>query len=885
MNRLELLQKSSILLGRSAHEVKLANAMGHFDINKVAEDFLTPILSKVFDCPNLQNQNRIRMNFPAVDLGCRTSRISIQVTSDPSSKKIIETLKKFKSHNLKDDFDKLYIFVVTEKQDSYQSKKLAAEIDGLEVDFDPSVDIFDYHDVAAKLGDLSLDKIQLVHTHLEEEFAKADANLLFRENLEKFLEISQEKIEIEKKTKKYIPSLFVETSTTKEEMRYFANPMFFYRKIDDDISRIRLSHLNELLELAKMAPIAASLESVASLDEPEDLSALQSRLIQQRDALRGARELLAPFSYFGDREVRFEPDEPGNGYWEVFRHPVQTSGSGIDNALDKVIEKIELAQAKIFLITSMAGQGKTNFVCDIVENQFKSFDVPSIFVPARALNDYPGPNRILAYIKNNRFAPDIRDLHELLKLLDSVADENKKPFVIAIDGINEIGQLDEFCSELRILMDAVCQYDFVKVLITCRSEFFDHKFSGVFEGQISDHVHRVQDLRSNMSEDNSERLLNSYILHFNIKLVLSNTAEIFLKSDLILLRIFCEIHEDTDIGYVSDIYKGDIFEAYLTKKIKDFPPSHHQAMLRTIYKICTGMLDTEDFSHISVADFGVTERQIIEQLIGEDIVLRREVPSTGLSSIGSENISFTYDELRDFILAYFAANELLNSDPGKLNSIFHRIPILPIYEGFFRYSYILARKQNLDPILSLCESSCSFLEHYVNNLRLLPAYVQNEQDVERVRTLLSNSDDDRKLRSIAWFLFRRRNLSEPLNVQILVDHVNGLNDSDSERFFAAMFSRSTDYGRNTWRDWISNLLKNLIDIPDDQKADLGAPALAFALHLTSYARWEEQEAILNCFAGLMGVREVEEAIAVCRKAIASNVRRCIVEITASRVCS
>ena len=113
MNRLELLERSKTLLARFAYEVRVANAMGQFDINSLAEDFLIPIFEQVFSCPNLQNLNRIQTNFPAIDLGCTTSKISIQVTSDASSSKISETLEKFEAHKLTEDFDCLYVYVIT----------------------------------------------------------------------------------------------------------------------------------------------------------------------------------------------------------------------------------------------------------------------------------------------------------------------------------------------------------------------------------------------------------------------------------------------------------------------------------------------------------------------------------------------------------------------------------------------------------------------------------------------------------------------------------------------------------------------------------------------------------------------------------------------------
>jgi len=882
MTRQELLQRSSSLLGRFAHEVKVSNAMGLFDINTVAEDFLIPVLKIAFDCPDLRNQNRIQMNFPAVDLGCKISRTSIQITSDPSSSKVLETLQKFESHNLSGDFDSLYVYVITERQNSYTSQKLTEAANGLSIAFDPSRNILDFRDLAKKLGELTNEQLESINSHLEAEFTKTDANLEFRSNLDAFLGVSQQKIEDEKRTKKYIPSVFVETSETKEDMRYFANPMFFYRKIDDDLRRIDLAHFNELLGMAKIEPVADNLHEITTLEAPNSLFELRTRLVQQSSALEAIQDHVSPFSWYGDRAERFVPSDYLTGYWEVFRHSIQSSGSRVFSSLEKVFKKIGIAQAKIFLVTGMAGQGKTNFVCDLIENQFRVFEIPTIFIPARSLNDYPGPNRILSYITNNRFAPDVTSLHDLFTLLNNVAEECQKPFVIVIDGINEVGDLDGFVAELRVFLEALCQYDFVKIVITCRNEFFDHKFAGVFEPQFSDHLYRVKDLRNKMSDENKSRLLEAYLHHFKIKGQFSDAATEFLENDLILLRIFSEIHEGKNIGYVPDIYKGDIFEQYLIMKVNEFPTPSRQKVLYSLYKICSRMLDDENFTQISVEGFDDSERQIFERLIGEDIILRREVPSTGLASLGIENISFTYDELRDFLLAYYIVMELAASHPLEVNSIFEKTPKWPIYEGFFRYAYVLARKQNNNTVLAACEASEDFQKHYLNNLSLLSADIQTPEDVERVKTVLKDGTAERNLRYVAWFLFRKREESECLNIRILLDHVNSLDDEKSEQFFRAMFSRSSDYRDGSWMDRISGLLNSLNGLSEDRKLGLGVPALALALHFASYARWAEREATLNFFAKFQLTQEIGDAIDACKNAASVKVQSCLKEIAEER---
>lgn len=881
MTRLDLLQKLSSLLGRFAHEVMVANAMGQFDINRIAEDFLIPILGIAFGCPDLRNQNRIQMNFPAVDLGCTTSRTSIQITSDPSSEKILETLNKFETHNLQKDFDKLFVYVITERQRLYTSKKLAEKIDGFPIKFNASNCILDFWGLAKLCESLTNEQLEQITAHLEGEFKRADANLQFRRNLDAFLEVSQKKIENEKASKKYIPSIFVETSETKEYMRYFANPMFFFRKIDNDLSRINIDHFNELLSLSKIAPIAEDIRALAGIEEPKNLDDLKKRFTQQRHTLEAVQTQVSPFSWYAE-EKRFKPSDYLTGYWEVFRHSIVSSGSGVFSSLDAITKKIRIALAKIFLVTGMAGQGKTNFVCDLIEKQFRAFQVPTIFIPARSLNDHPGPNRILSYISNNRFAPDVSNLHDLLALLNNVAKENQKPFIIAIDGINEVGDLDGFSSELRVFLEAMCQYDYVKAIITCRNEFFDHKFAGVFEPQFVDHLHRVENLRSEMSEHNKSRLLEAYLNHFKINATFSQAARGFLKNDLILLRIFSEINEGQNIGYVPDIYKGDIFEKYLTMRISQFPSSTQQKALDALLKICSRMFDDEDFSQVAVDGFDHTERQILERLIGEDIILRREVPTTGLASLGVENISFTYDELRDFLLSYFTVFKLATSNPSQVSEIFAKIPSWPIYEGFFRYSYVLARKQNCKTVIFACESSPEFEKHYLNNLPLLSADIQTPDDVKRVKLLLSDDTSWYNLREVAWFLFRKREISDNINIRILLDHVNTLDDDQSERFMNAMFRSYSDVGHGDWRNHVSKLLDSLNKLSVEQKLGLGLPELALAIHFAPHARWDERETTLNFFTKFKDAEQIRASMSACENAVSLKVRNCLKEIAEER---
>ncbi|HGS4452810.1 TPA: SMEK domain-containing protein [Vibrio cholerae] len=876
MNQQELLTRINALLGRFAYEVKVSNATGLFDINILAEDFLVPILSVVFECPELKNQNRVQMNFPAVDLGCDKSRISIQVTSDPSAQKICKTLRKFREHELHSLFDTLYIYVISEKQQTYRSSVLESEIKICPVDFNTRNNILDYRSLAERLSTLSSEKLDIIRNHLESEFDKVDSNLKFRKSLTEFISVSQKKIEDEKKTKKYIPSVFVETSEIKDSFRFFSNPKFFYRKIDYDLQRINLERWNYFLELSRIEPLNIEVNDLISLPEPNSLEELNARLLNQQEAVKRFKKAIAPLSWRSEENEKFSPQADLKDYWRVFKYNVESSTTGIYYQLNDILEKIKISTSKIFLVTGMAGQGKTNFVCDLVENQLQRFEIPTIFIPARLLNHYSSPNRILSYITNNRFCPDVSSLHELFELLNNVSSESGKPFIIALDGINEVNDLQGFVDELKIFLDALCQYDFIKIIVTCRNEFFDHKFSGVFEPHFSDYLYRVQDLRSEMSENNKSKLLTEYFDYFNIVLRLSGVSKNFLMNDLILLRLFCEIYEGQDIGYVPDIYKGELFERYLMMKIEQFPLEQQSIAIGSLRKICHQMLKNEDFSLVSNAGFDAVERQVIEKLVGEDIILRRELPPSGLMSLGIENISFTYDEMRDFLLAYFMVADV---GPDRQDtSIFEKMSGWSIYEGLFRYTYILARKHNNQSVKSLCESFDDFITHYVNNLPLLSADLQSDEDVERAVSILKESSIRSEVQSVAWFLFRKRDASELLNLGVLNSHLSKLNDDELERFLSFMYGENLGYGRNDWKEDLSRQVGILKDYSDEEKVSLDPLVLTFILYTLPYVYWERREYVLDFFNKYKDHDNVAAAILSCQDACSECIQSYLREL-------
>ena len=155
-------------------QVKGAGRMSLTDINRVSENVLIPLLSEIYGYTELKNLNVEDSNFPAIDLGDKEAKTAYQITSTPSSEKIKNTLQKFVEHELYKEYDRLIIYILTEKQKTYQGRGFDEIIQG-KFSFDKEVDILDYRDLLKEIsGFSSVDESRRVENILEEHFGETE---------------------------------------------------------------------------------------------------------------------------------------------------------------------------------------------------------------------------------------------------------------------------------------------------------------------------------------------------------------------------------------------------------------------------------------------------------------------------------------------------------------------------------------------------------------------------------------------------------------------------------------------------------------------------------------------------------------------------------------
>jgi len=235
MNRIEFLNKINTYSARFVLEVEGFNAANKYDINIHAESFIIPVLNETFGLI-LENLNASqKKNFPAIDLADFKNRVAFQVTATSDFSKIEITLEKFFRHKLHKHFDILYFYIITQKKEKYNNKKLAYIIpDGFL--FNPNEHVIDREIILQKINSISsTPKLQTLAKLYQQEFSDVQIELRKKEYVGGYLNNEPENIS---------PNLLPITFPDK----------FYKAELDIDKEKI-LAELNDYLVLINKKPI------------------------------------------------------------------------------------------------------------------------------------------------------------------------------------------------------------------------------------------------------------------------------------------------------------------------------------------------------------------------------------------------------------------------------------------------------------------------------------------------------------------------------------------------------------------------------------------------------------------------------------------------------
>jgi hypothetical protein len=656
-------------------------------------------------------------------------------------------------------------------------------------------------------------------------------------NIDCLLTNSLDKIGNEKLTKKYIPEIFNETSSVKYKARLFSNPVFFAMILEYNIKAIDFSVVNYFFEKISVPKLKINLEvENAFVIKSGCLQSLNERVEIVREELLNILYAIKPFTYSSMYNKDVVNDE-NKSYYRILKFSIAAEANMIEKSIESILDDIKSIKSKVFLITSFAGQGKTNFLCDFTEGFCSRFNIPAIFIPARELNAFSG-NYIINFIKNNRFFNHINDKFDFFKFAETVSQEIKLPLIILIDGINEIKDHESFKSDLIDFLSISSQYDTIKIIITCRSEFFEKQYNYFEDKKLSEITYHVKDLKSELNTAQRHSVFDAYLNFYKIQYKFSDKSKNALINDFLLLRIFCESNEGQSGKSITDIYKTNLFEKYIVEIVAgSFDSKLKHQLLPTLLNLAKHMIDTDDFCSVLVSSDNLTpiEMSIIEQLIHDDVILRRELPSESLLSLGEEQINFTYDEFRDFIISFYIVNKCAKIQEVKY--ILSKLKGKPAYEGVIKFCYLLSREKDKTDIVNAIESMADFYRHYVNSIQNLENHYLSQHDTELANKILSLDNKGYEFRKMSFILFKEHDCSSYLHIGILINYLNSLEDEVFSQVVPHIFGGYYDYHSG----YCSKVDKYISSISSNT-SNLDQNVIVFSIQVSilseSFTRWK-----------------------------------------------
>ena len=262
--------------------------------------------------------------------------------------------------------------------------------------------------------------------------------------------------------------------------------------------------------------------------------------------------------------------------------------------------------------------------------------------------------------------------------------------IILIDAINEHPDFKAFSLEIEKLIEKSIEYPQIRVILTCRSEYFDDRFGNLCRSSFADQMVIEREIHQHMTSEHKQRLVEGYLKFFKIAVnSMSEHVSRQLEGDPFLLRVFCEAYGNHTakslkrIQHLGHIRREAVFRMYFSKK---FECLKERAFITTnsatgtqnpywfvLRKVIHWMIEQDTYADVplSIFDSDHSELLLLLELIDEDILLRKDIDPNKIFA-QREVINFTFDACRDFLISNYLVNVILNENKSKFTRLFNK---------------------------------------------------------------------------------------------------------------------------------------------------------------------------------------------------------------------
>lgn len=607
---------------------------------------------------------------------------------------------------------------------------------------------------------------------------------------QKLYKKSLDELTANKYSKKYIPDIYTEIPELKEKIRYFSLPTLFFKKFLNNFINFDCTYLNSILEEIQLKKLNFKEHENKSLEDLEEIKISIKDDISYLEKLNHFKIL--------DKEKMEQPP--------LFYLKYKLMNN-LNYKLKDFLEILELFKSKALLLIDNAGKGKTTFLCDIVENLYFKRNIDCIFISAHKIQD----GDIIQYLTREFF-----DYSSFINKLEYMAKKDKKIIIFIIDGLNENDNLKNFSENLVHFIETIQEKENLKIILSCRREYLNERFK---ELMFLNHENKIIFIENVFKVENFFRKehLNNYFKYFNIKASLSLEVKDKLMENPLLLRFFCEAYQDCNCSEILSLYKYNLFVIYTENKIKALEEKGQNIgeLENIFYTISEYMLKNKTFSQVPINI--IKNNNFIKEIIYEDIIFKdglKKVTSSMRRNI--EVLSYTFDEYRDYHLAWYIKDNLsLKEVEENLESL----KKTPIIEGVSKYLYQIAKELNDNNLINILERKVSTIEPFLEYIFGIEDCNIKKEDILKLEEIF-NSTTEYNFLILRNLFLRNEEKYTNLNINHIFKFINKMSEFNYWNKFLIHF----DYFNNSSKECLHSYINATKKIFNENK-----PVLAFKL--------------------------------------------------------
>lgn len=817
----------STSLATLALQIRAEALAGLGSRNKVAEHVLLPVLRRVYDAPGLVNANTFSSNFPGVDLYDPSSGLGVQITSESTAAKVTKTITTLAAGSL--PLTRLVIALAVDATPRYTSKTRTQWKTATQghFDFDPEADVLGFDRLLTRIQLLPLPEITAIAVELR-ALVRGTHTVHLLPHLRQQVEAQ---LTEEQRIARYIPDVFVETQDTKYQARCFSHPTLFVRRIAGWFGRQPFADLNRLATMSGVPPVTTpSTEALELADTPRDAAVAAQAFMGELDLLDAT---LAPYHRIAKAEGAVVPRDAGRGYvLKETQYYIEMIAGLTQHRLRDRRTELQCVTAHVFLLTGPAGQGKTNFLCDFTDRFLLRHEVPCAYVTARQLSRIPHPD-LTEVVRRLIFPSAVTSLEDGVTMLATACAERRQPFVLIIDGLNEHPDIRAFAGQLEHLLETLIRFPHVRVLMTCRSEFLEQRFGALLTGPIAPVLHLSKAHGQRFEDEQYLELLARYFRFFKVQRNrVSKRVLKFLQRDVLLLRFFCEAYgtrgrDDTyEQPFVAGVYRDEIFRRYVEDKLgraqhavatdraAPRPLARQVEIRRVLSLVAAHMLETGRYTDVPRDIVPAALDAELTALLDEELVLRHDLsPAPSLLAEPTEVLNFTFDEMRDFILAQHLL-AVYAQDPDEFARLvdLQQPTTAQSVEGLQRFLFYASRVPTNRPFFESYRAHPWYAAVYDTEVFAVPPTHLNSEDEQTAEMALTAGGERAQHFTRELALRWHSSVFPTLNLDLLLAVAQRADSSFFNQVIVPTFSR-VYYGQNSLGESFCHFVETEV-IPD-----------------------------------------------------------------------